>query len=31
MRSREGLQPDDWPLSWALVFPFLQRYWPLRI
>lgn len=32
MRSRDGLQLEHcWPLSWALVYAFLRRYWPLRL
>jgi hypothetical protein len=31
MRRGEILHHDNLPLSWPTVFPFLHRFWPLRI
>ena len=31
MRGGEILHHDDLPLSWPTVFPFLRRFWPLRL
>ena len=31
MRGDHVFYHDDLPLSWPTVFPFLRRFWPLRI
>jgi hypothetical protein len=31
IRGGKLLHHDDLPLSWPTVFPFLRRFWPLRI